>query len=58
MLPRQWGRTYKGTKAPTPKKAVYTCIKYDWNLRYDGEIVKKPGLGGKEKNLKGHLGIC
>jgi hypothetical protein len=27
-------------------------------IRYDGEIVKKHGLGGREKNLKGQLGIC
>ena len=40
-------------KALRPKKAVYTCIEYDWNLRYDGEIVKKHVLGGREKNLKG-----
>ena len=48
----------ENAKALRPKKSCYTCIEYDWNLRYDGEIVKKPGLGGKEKNLKGHLGIC
>ena len=45
-------------KALRPKKAGYTCLEYNWNLRYDGEIVKKHGLVGREKNLKVHLGIC
>ena len=49
----------ENAKALRPKKACYTCIEYDWNLKYDGEIVKKKhGLGGRKKNFKGHLGIC
>ena len=31
----------ENAKALRPKKACYTCIEYDWNLKYDGEIVKK-----------------
>ncbi|KAJ1351474.1 hypothetical protein KIN20_007483 [Parelaphostrongylus tenuis] len=45
-------------KAPRPKKPGYTCLAYDWNQRYDGELVKKHGFGGRGRNLKGHLGIC
>ena len=48
----------ENSKALRPKKAGYTCIEYNWKLRYDVEIAKKHGLGGRKKNFKGYLGIC
>jgi hypothetical protein len=51
-------RGEENAKALRPKKAGYTCIEYNWKLRYDVEIAKKHGLGGRKKNFKGYLGIC
>ena len=48
----------ENAKALRPKNAGYRCIEYDLNLRYDVEIAKKHGLGGRKKTFKGHLGIC
>lgn len=52
VLPRQW-RKCKGTET---QKAGYICVNMT-GIRYDQEIVKKHGLGGRE-HLKGQLGIC